>query len=76
MELIGLWILVGWAAVYGGVILLAIAAKRSWTDLLAVFGILLMVGCLLNFAHPLLGSGLLTILPVVGLVVGLMRRSL
>ena len=64
IKWIGFWILLGWAAVYMTILFMLRLARRSWTDLFAIFMPLLIVAALLNvLVHPLLGSVLLTALP-------------
>ncbi len=73
--MIGNWILLGWAAVYSAIVFVAIIARRSWIDLLMVFIFLLLLATLLNLAHPLLGSTVLTVLPAVLVLLGVARRN-
>ena len=74
-DRLGLVLLAGWGVVYLATVLLAACARRSWVDLVVVFSILWLAGCLLCLLHPMLGGGLLTVLPLVALVARLLRRT-
>ena len=75
-KTLGLYILLGWAVLYGLFILGAALSKVSWTPLLAIALVLLDAAVLLNQLHPLLGSGLLTALPFLLGAHALLRRLL